>query len=259
MTAIRHRLAKDDPNCAIIHLTFRLFFLLCTCLQTKRSCRKTTDPKYNVQKPTAKEVFGLILRAVFVVCFSCFCAGYYCVFILQQSLFYKLRLRKIFATFFLSGFLYYLTLIFQLFLCHSCKFVVFSLLLTQLQIPSQFSARWFPVPSRGNFTAQLKHSGIVKDAVQRAQQSGVFLKILTPESRVLVADVILKLPSLLQHRSIRSKNSRVFSVSKAQWSISSIIRRVGHTKPLRPESVFPERLAAANRSRSSDALVTVST
>lgn len=37
------------------------------------------------------------------------------------------------------------------------------------------------------FTTQLKHSSIVKDAVQRTQQGSVFLKILAPESRVLVA------------------------------------------------------------------------
>ena len=37
------------------------------------------------------------------------------------------------------------------------------------------------------FTTQLKYSGIVKDAVQRTQQGSVFLKILAPESRVLVA------------------------------------------------------------------------
>src|SRR5699024_11484249 len=37
------------------------------------------------------------------------------------------------------------------------------------------------------FTTQLKHSSIVKDAVQRTQQGSVFLKILAPESWVLVA------------------------------------------------------------------------
>ena len=34
---------------------------------------------------------------------------------------------------------------------------------------------------------QLKYSGIVKDAVQRTQQGSVFLEILAPEGRVLVA------------------------------------------------------------------------
>lgn len=34
---------------------------------------------------------------------------------------------------------------------------------------------------------QLKHSGIVEDAVQRTQQGSVFLKILMPESWVLFA------------------------------------------------------------------------
>ena len=34
---------------------------------------------------------------------------------------------------------------------------------------------------------QLKYSGIVKDAVQRTQQGSVFLDILAPEGRVLVA------------------------------------------------------------------------
>src|SRR5699024_11632532 len=50
---------------------------------------------------------------------------------------------------------------------------------------------------------------------------------------------MLKLPSLLYLRSIRSKNSRVFSLSKAQWPISSIIRQEGRIRPLRQESVFP--------------------
>ena len=36
-------------------------------------------------------------------------------------------------------------------------------------------------------STQLKYSGVVKDAVQRTQQSSVFLKIFAPEGWVLVA------------------------------------------------------------------------
>lgn len=36
MTAIRHRMAHGAPDCAKIRLTFRSFFPLCSCLQTKK-------------------------------------------------------------------------------------------------------------------------------------------------------------------------------------------------------------------------------
>ena len=46
---------------------------------------QNSQPKIMHKKPAAKEVFGLLLRPVLVVGCCFFCAGYYCVFILQRA------------------------------------------------------------------------------------------------------------------------------------------------------------------------------
>ena len=57
----------------------------------------------------------------------------------------------------------------------------------------------------------------------------------------LTSSKVTFMNSLFYRRSMRSTNSRVLSLSKAQWPITSMMRQ---------ESVLPVRLAAAKRSRS---------
>ena len=45
----------------------------------------------------------------------------------------------------------------------------------------------FQLLSTKALAAQLKHRGIVKDAVQRTQQGRIFIEILTPQRRIFVA------------------------------------------------------------------------
>ena len=96
-------------------------------------------------------------------------------------------------------------------------------------------------------------SKIRSRAQSRASSS---LKLLRQwDGCLLLVNTILKLPSLLYLLSIRSKNSRVFSLSDSQWPTSSIIRQEGRTRPLRTDASLPARLAAVNLSRSSDILM----
>ena len=44
----------------------------------------------------------------------------------------------------------------------------------------------FQLLSTKALTAQFEHCGIVKDAVQRTQQGGIFIEILAPQSGILV-------------------------------------------------------------------------
>lgn len=70
--------------------------------------------------------------------------------------------------------------------------------------------------------------------------------VLQWDGCLLLVKTILKLPSLLYLRSIRSKNSRVFSLSNSQRPTSSIIRQDGRTRPLRTADSFPVRLSCPN-------------
>ena len=103
---------------------------------------------------------------------------------------------------------------------------------------------------------QLKYSGIVKDAVQRTQQGSVFLEILAPEGRVLVAgeDHIETTFFVVAPVNQVKEQPRILLV---EGTVANLVNNQtrGRTRPLRQESVFPERLAAVNRSRSSDALI----
>jgi len=72
---------------------------------------------------------------------------------------------------------------------------------------------------------------------------------------LLLVKTMLKLPSFWYRLSIRSKNSRVFSLSNSQWPTSSMIRHDGRTRLLSTDASLPLRLAVVNLSLSSDILM----
>ena len=124
----------------------------------------------------------------------------------------------------------------------------FTLLVCRATVSSFFPRKLSPL-----MVNTVASSKILSRAHSKASSS---LKLpLQCEGCLLLVNTILKLPSLLYLRSIRSKNRRVFSLSNSQCPTSSIIRQDGRTKPLSTEASFPARLAAVNLSCNSDILM----
>lgn len=122
--------------------------------------------------------------------------------------------------------------------------------------PAGLQSHSFQLLSSETLALNGEHCSIIKDPVPSTQQGIVLIEVpLQCEGCLLLVNTILKLPSLLYLRSIRSKNRRVFSLSNSQCPTSSIIRQDGRTKPLSTEASFPARLAAVNLSCNSDILM----
>lgn len=101
----------------------------------------------------------------------------------------------------------------------------------------------------------VKDRGIVKDAVQSAQERVVFIEVLPPERRALVAGKDQIESALLVVAAVNQikEQTRVLFVKLAMPNL--VNNQTGRTREVRVLASLPSLRALVNLSRSSDALM----